>query len=59
MHTKLLRREGPDPLRARQFGDFDLESLPYFFGPIKPHAEFGGPQLKLAFESVARAVAAR
>src|SRR5215204_5665792 len=42
VHTKLLRREGPDPLRARQFGDFDLESLPYFSGPIKPHAEFGG-----------------
>src|ERR687890_1608435 len=43
VHTKLLRREGPDPLRARQFGDFDLESLPYFSGPIKPDAEFGRP----------------
>src|SRR5829696_8209047 len=42
VHTELLRREDPDPLRARQFGDFDLESLPYFSGPIKPDVEFGG-----------------
>src|SRR5829696_5533552 len=43
VHTKLLRREGPDPLRAQQLGDFDLESLPYFSSPIKPDVEFGGP----------------
>src|SRR5215211_6751725 len=42
VQTELLRREGPDPLRARQFGDFDLESLPYFSGSIKPDVEFGG-----------------
>src|SRR5215211_1510978 len=43
VHTELLGREGPDPLRARQLGDFDLESLPYFSSPIKPDVEFGGP----------------
>src|SRR5215212_8506522 len=52
VHTKLLRREGPDPLRARQLGDFDLESLPYFSGPIKPHAEFGGPGVEPRGERV-------
>ena len=36
VHTKLLRRKIPDPLRTRQVGELDLESLPYFSGPIKP-----------------------
>src|SRR5215203_6602645 len=52
VHTKLFRREGPDPLRARQFGDFDLESLPYFSGPIKPEVEFGGPGVEPSSERV-------
>src|SRR5919107_5434396 len=52
VHTKLLRREGHDPLRARQFGDFDLESLPYFSGPIKPDLEFGGPGVEPRGERV-------
>src|SRR5688572_15903623 len=52
VHTKLLRREGPDPLRARQFGDFDLESLPYFSGPIKLDAEFGRPGVEPRGERV-------
>src|SRR5919107_3494060 len=52
VHTKLLRREGPDPLRARQFGDFDLESLPYFSGPIEPDAEFGRPGVEPRGECV-------
>src|SRR5918993_4224192 len=43
VHTELLRREGPDPVRAREFGDFDLESLSYFSGPIEPDVELGGP----------------
>src|ERR687897_3012580 len=41
--AKLLRREGPDPLRARQFCHPDLESLPYFCGLIEPDVERGGP----------------
>src|SRR5215216_5770071 len=52
VHTKLLRREGHNPLRARQFGDFDLESLPYFSGPIKPDAEFGDPGVEPRGERV-------
>src|SRR5215211_7076117 len=52
VHTKLLRREGHDPLRARQFGDFDLESLPYFSGPIKPDLEFSGPGVEPRGERV-------
>src|SRR5829696_6032822 len=52
VHTKLLRREGPDPLRARQFGDFDLESLPYFSGLIQPGVEFGCPGIEPRSERV-------
>src|SRR5919107_839463 len=52
VHTKLLRREGHDPLRARQFGDFDLESLPYFSGPIKPDLKFSGPGVEPRGERV-------
>src|SRR5215218_2778300 len=52
VHTKLLRREGPDPLRARQFGDFDLESLSYVSCPIKPGIEFGGPGVEPRRERV-------
>src|SRR5215213_11696788 len=46
VQAKLLRREGPDPLRTRQFRDPDLESLPYLSGPIKPDVEFGGPGIE-------------
>jgi hypothetical protein len=52
VHTELLRREGPDPLRTRQFGDFDFESLLYFSGPIKPDVEFGGPGVEPSGERV-------
>src|SRR5215212_2542997 len=43
VHAKLLRREGPDPLRTRKFRDPDLEPFPFFSGPVKPYAEIGGP----------------
>src|SRR5215207_6683756 len=52
VHTELLRREGPDPLRARQLGDFDLESLPYFSGLIQPGVEFGCPGIEPRSERV-------
>src|SRR5215211_4431572 len=43
VHTKLLCREGPDPPRARQFRDPDLEPLPFFSGPVKPDVDLCGP----------------
>src|SRR5215204_3287003 len=46
VHTKLLRREGPDPPRARQFCDPDLEPLPFFCGPVKLAVDLCGPGIE-------------